>query len=155
LATWGTRLRLGINLDTMEPEYINLRDKKEIIELIIEESKKAENIFLATDPDREGEAIAFHISQIIENKKAKIYRISFQEITKESVLEAIKNPTNINKDLFFSQEARRILDRIIGFRLSFLTNKKISSRSAGRVKSSVLKMIIDREIEIEKFIPDY
>jgi len=139
----------------MEPEYINLRDKKEIIELIIEESKKAENIFLATDPDREGEAIAFHISQIIENKKAKIYRISFQEITKESVLEAIKNPTNINKDLFFSQEARRILDRIIGFRLSFLTNKKISARSAGRVKSSVLKMIIDREIEIEKFIPDY
>jgi len=139
----------------MEPEYINLRDKKEIIELIIKESKKAENIFLATDPDREGEAIAFHISQIIENKKAKIYRISFQEITKESVLEAIKNPTNINKDLFFSQEARRILDRIIGFRLSFLTNKKISARSAGRVKSSVLKMIIDREIEIEKFIPDY
>lgn len=155
LATWGTRLRLGLDLETMEPEYIDLKDKKEIIAKIIEEANRVDNIYLATDPDREGEAIAFHISNIIENEKAKIFRITFNEITKESVEKAISNPGELNKDLISSQEARRILDRMIGFRLSFLTNKKISARSAGRVKSSVLKMIIDRENEIEKFVPDY
>jgi len=139
----------------MEPEYIDLKDKKEIIEEIISESDSAKNIYLATDPDREGEAIAFHISKVIKNEKAKIYRITFNEITEESVNKAINNPGTLNKDLISSQEARRILDRIIGFRLSFLTNKKISARSAGRVKSSVLKMIIDRENEINKFVPDF
>ena len=154
LATWGTRLRLGLDLDTMEPEYISLKEKKEVITDIIKETNSATNIYLATDPDREGEAIAFHISEIIENDKAKIFRITFNEISKESVLEAIKNPRDLNKDLIHSQEARRILDRIIGFRLSYLTNKKISAKSSGRVKSSVLKLIIDRENEIEKFVPD-
>lgn len=155
LATWGTRLRLGLDLETMEPEYIDLKDKKEIIDEIINEANNAENVYLATDPDREGEAIAFHISSVIENEKAKIFRITFNEITKDSVKNAIEKPGKLNKDLISSQEARRILDRMIGFRLSFLTNKKISARSAGRVKSSVLKMIIDREEEINKFIPEY
>ncbi len=155
LATWGTRFRLGLDLEEMEPEYIPLKDKKEVIENIIEESNDAENIYLATDPDREGEAIAFHILETIENKKAKIFRITYNEITKNSVLEAIANPEDIDMDLVSSQEARRILDRMIGFRLSYLTNKKISARSAGRVKSSVLKLIIDRENEIMKFKPTY
>ncbi len=89
LATWGTPLRLGLDLDTMEPEYIEMKDKLEVIENLRELSKKATNIYLATDPDREGEAIAFHIKNIIGETKAKIYRVTFNEITKESVLEAI------------------------------------------------------------------
>lgn len=156
LATWGTPLRLGIDLDTMEPKYIELKEKKEVIEEIANETSDANNIFLATDPDREGEAIAFHILNVIKNKDAKIYRITFNEITKESVLDSIQNGKgSLNEDLVSSQESRRILDRMIGFRLSFLTNKKISARSAGRVKSAVLKLIIDRENQIEKFKPDF
>lgn len=155
LATWGTPLRLGLDLDTMEPEYIELKDKAEVIENLRELSKKVDHVYLATDPDREGEAIAFHIQSIIEGTKAKIHRVTFNEITKESVLEAIANPRKLDQDLINSQETRRILDRIIGFRLSYLTNKKISARSAGRVKSAVLKLIIDRENEIESFVPDY
>ncbi len=155
LATWGTPLRLGLDLDTMEPEYIDMKDKKEVIDELKELTNKATNVYLATDPDREGEAIAYHIDSIIENKKAKIHRVTFNEISKESVLEAIANPRTLDEDLISSQESRRILDRIIGFRLSYLTNKKISARSAGRVKSAVLKLIIDRENEIEKFVPEY
>ncbi len=155
LKTWGTRLRLGLDLAKMEPEYIDLKEKLEVIEQIKAESAKASNIYLATDPDREGEAIAFHILAVIENKKAKIHRVTFNEITKEAVLESIANPRDLDNDLIASQEARRILDRMIGFRLSYLTNKKISAKSAGRVKSSVLKLIIDRENEINKFVPDF
>ncbi|BDU67703.1 MAG: DNA topoisomerase 1 [Candidatus Tyloplasma litorale] len=154
LATWGTPLRLGLDLDEMKPKYINIKDKKEVIEEIKELSNKVKNIYLATDPDREGEAISYHIQSIIENDKANIKRITFNEITKESLLNAIKNPKDIDLDLVHSQESRRILDRIIGFRLSYLTNKKISARSAGRVKSAVLKLIIDRENEIRKFVPE-
>ncbi len=155
LKTWGTKLRLGLDLDTMEPEYIDLKDKTEVINQIKSESKDATNIYLATDPDREGEAIAYHVLNVIENKKANIFRVTFNEITKESVLNAIENPRTLDEDLVASQEARRILDRMIGFRLSYLTNKKISAKSAGRVKSSVLKLIIDRENEINKFVPEY
>ncbi len=155
LATWGTPLRLGLDLDTMEPQYIDLKDKTEVIENLQALAMKAKNVYLATDPDREGEAIAFHIEKVIEGTKAKIHRVTFNEITKESVLEAVSNPRTLDQDLINSQETRRILDRIIGFRLSFLTNKKISARSAGRVKSAVLKLIIDRENEINNFVPDY
>ncbi len=157
LATWGTPLRLGLDLDTMEPQYIDMKDKQEVIDHLKEAAARSKNIYLATDPDREGEAIAHHIEDVIneEHIKAKIFRVTFNEITKESVLEAISNPRELDQDLILSQETRRILDRIIGFRLSFLTNKKISARSAGRVKSAVLKLIIDRENEIEKFVPEY
>ncbi len=155
LATFGTRFRLGLDLETMEPNYIELREKKEIIKELISQTNKAKNIYLATDPDREGESIAYHILKIITNNKANIKRITFNEITKESILKALDSPRDLNDDLIHSQEARRILDRIIGFRLSYLTNKKISAKSAGRVKSSVLKLIIDRENEIEKFVPKY
>ncbi len=155
LATWGTPLRLGLDLDTMEPQYIDLKDKAEVIENLRSLASEATKVYLATDPDREGEAIAYHIKAILEGTKAKMLRVTFNEITKESVLEAVKNPRDLDNDLINSQETRRILDRIIGFRLSYLTNKKISARSAGRVKSAVLKLIIDRENEIEKFVPDY
>ena len=155
LKTWGTRLRLGLDLDKMEPQYIELKEKLEVIEAIKKASLKATNIYLATDPDREGEAIAFHILAVIENKKAKVHRVTFNEITKDAVLDSISNPKNLDENLIASQEARRILDRMIGFRLSYLTNKKISAKSAGRVKSSVLKLIIDRENEINKFVPEF
>ncbi len=157
LATWGTPLRLGLDLDTMEPQYIDMKDKAEVIEHLKEAANRSKNVYLATDPDREGEAIAHHIKDVIDEEhiKAKFFRVTFNEITKDSVLEAVNSPRELDDDLIMSQETRRILDRIIGFRLSFLTNKKISARSAGRVKSAVLKLIIDRENEIEKFVPEY
>lgn len=155
LATWGTKLRLGLDLDNMIPSYIDIKANKDRIQEIKELSKKIDNIFLATDPDREGETIAYHIKSIIENKNANFKRITFNEITKKTVLDAIENFRDLDLDLIHSQESRRILDRIIGFRLSYLTNKKISARSAGRVKSAILKLIIDRENEIENFKIDY
>ncbi len=157
LATWGTPLRLGLDLDTMDPQYIDMKDKAEVIEHLKEAANRSKNIYLATDPDREGEAIARHIEDVIseEHIKAKIFRVTFNEITKDSVLDAVSKPRELDYDLIHSQETRRILDRIIGFRLSYLTNKKISARSAGRVKSAVLKLIIDRENEIQKFVPEY
>lgn len=155
LATWGTPLRLGLDLDTMDPKYIEMKEKQEVIENLRSLASETKNIYLATDPDREGEAIAFHIKEVIGETKAKMLRVAFHEITKESVLDAVSHPRDLDYDLIHSQETRRILDRIIGFRLSYLTNKKISARSAGRVKSAVLKLIIDRENEIEKFVPEY
>ncbi|BDV02599.1 MAG: type I DNA topoisomerase [Candidatus Hepatoplasma vulgare] len=153
LKKYGTYLGLGINVEEMEPIYVNLRDKKDAIKTINTEAKKANNIYIATDPDREGEAIGWHITQVIEDKNKKIKRIFFNEITKDAVLESLKNVTDIDMNLVNSQETRRMLDRIIGFRLSFLTNKKFSAPSAGRVKSSTLKLIIDRENEIKIFKP--
>ncbi len=154
LKKYGTKLGLGVDLEKMDPIYEIISGKKKIINEINKEVKNVENIFLATDPDREGEAISWHIKEIIENKEKKnISRIVFNEITKDSILKAINNPIELNNDLIDSQEARRILDRIIGFRLSFITKKKLRAQSAGRVKSSTLKLIIDRENEIKKFIP--
>ncbi len=156
LKKYGTRLRLGIDLDEMQPIYEIISNKKKVIKEINSEAKKAENIYLATDPDREGEAISWHINEIIDDKEnKKIYRTSFNEITKDSVINSIQNPTKLNYDLVYSQEARRMLDRIIGFRLSFITQKKLKAQSAGRVKSSTLKLIIDRENEIKSFVPEY
>lgn len=154
LRTYGTPLRLGIDLTTFEPLYINLTDKKDVLKKLFSAAKKSKTIYLATDPDREGEAIAWHLEEILkeQNPKAKFQRIVFNEITKPAIIDAIKHPTTLNMDLINSQEARRMLDRMIGFRLSFLTQKKLSARSAGRVKSSTLKIIIDREEEIKKFI---
>ncbi len=160
LGTWGTRLRLGIDLETMEPQYIELKDKKEIIVDLQKEALKAENIYLATDPDREGEAIAWHIKVVIDealakkHKEVNFYRVSFDMITKDAVLNAIENKGKLNMDLVASQETRRMLDRIIGFRLSFLTKKKVQAQSAGRVKSAALKMIIERQDEINMFVPE-
>ena len=144
---------LGIDLDTFEPEFIVSKDKKMILKQLKEYGKKAEIIYLATDPDREGEAISYHLAKRLNYDK-KIKRIFFNEITKNAVLKAIENPTNINSDLVESQITRRLLDRIIGFRLSKLLQKKIRAKSAGRVQSVALKLIVQRQEEIEKFIPE-
>ena len=159
LKKWGTELRLGVDLETMEPIYENIknkfRDQNVIINEINKEAKKAENIYIATDTDREGEAIGWHVAEVIENKKAKIKRIIFNEITEDAITEAIKKPGSIDMKLVNSQQTRAILDKMIGFRLTSLGRSKVGAQSVGRVKSVVLKIIIDREEEIKKFKPDY
>ncbi len=152
LATSG-KYGLGIDLEQMDPVYKIPRAKSPTIKEIQKEAKDATIVYLATDPDREGESIAWHVKEIIEDNSKDFERIVFNEITKDAVLKAIESPAKLNIDLIQSQEARRMLDRMIGFRLSSLTRKKISAKSSGRVKSSTLKMIIDRENEIEKFVP--
>ena len=114
----------------------------------------ADHIYLATDPDREGEAISWHLKEVLGGSEEKFSRVVFNEITKKAILKGIENDRNINMDLVHSQESRRILDRIIGFRLSSLLQQKIASKSAGRVQSVALKLINDREKEIEAFVPE-
>ncbi len=152
LATSG-KYGLGIELEEMNPIYKVPRTKSPTIKEIKKEAKDSDVIYLATDPDREGESIAWHVKEVIEDASKSFERVVFNEITKDAVLKAIEAPIKLNVDLIQSQEARRMLDRMIGFRLSALTRKKISAKSSGRVKSSTLKMIIDRENEIEKFVP--
>lgn len=139
-----------------EPEYEIVPKKKEVVEKLKEEAKKAEKIFLATDPDREGEAIAWHIKQIL-NFKFKIlnlYRITFHEITKSAIEKALASPGEINLQLVDAQQARRVLDRIVGYKLSPLLWYKIrKGLSAGRVQSVAVRLIVEREREIEKFVP--
>ena len=142
----------GVDIENnFQPEYSMLQDKMEIIRNLKRDAVEAEHIYLATDPDREGEAISWHLSEVLEQPKEKVSRIVFNEITKTAVTKAIKNDRQINMDLVHSQESRRILDRIIGFRLSGLLQTKIGSKSAGRVQSAALKLIVDREREIETF----
>ena len=143
------------------PEYILLPKKKEAIKKLKDEASKAENIFLATDPDREGEAIAYHVAAILKekakgkDKKRKFLRITFHEITKPAIQKALDNPGEINLQLFDAQQARRILDRLVGYKLSPLLWRKIRrGLSAGRVQSVAVRLIVEREKEIEKFIPD-
>lgn len=138
------------------PEYEVSKDHKDIIEQIKKLAKKAETIYIATDEDREGEAIGYHINQIID-KDASYPRIVFHEITKKAILDALKNPREINMDMINAQQTRRLLDRIVGFKLSPLLNQKIKKGlSAGRVQSSALKLVVDREKEIKEFKPiDY
>lgn len=144
---------LGIDLDTFNMNFEIDEYKKRIVERIIKESKKADEIYIATDPDREGEAIAYHIKKILPIDK-KIYRVIFNEITLKVVKKAFENPGELNLKLVESQLSRRALDRILGFRLSWLLQKKIYSRSAGRVQSVALSFIVKREEEIKKFIPE-
>lgn len=120
----------------------------------IKEKAKNKKVILATDPDREGESIAWHIAQVLELNPNEKNRVSFNEVTKKAVLEAMEHPKPIDMDLVSSQEARRILDRIMGFDLSKVVQRKIGSSSAGRVQSVALKIIVDREVEIEKFVPE-
>jgi len=139
-----------------EPQYVLVPKKKEVIEKLKSEAKKAEKIYLATDPDREGEAIAWHITQIL-NFKFKILnlkRITFHEITKSAIERALANPGEINLCLVDAQQARRVLDRIVGYKLSPLLWYKIRrGLSAGRVQSVAVRLIVEREREIEKFVP--
>lgn len=148
------KTKLGIDIENnFEPQYKVIKGKGEILKKLKEKSKKASAVYLASDQDREGEAIAWHIANYI-NQPEKIKRIEFNEITKNAVTNAIKNPRAINENLVHSQQARRLLDRIVGYKISPLLWKIISrNASAGRVQSVALKLICDLEDEIKAFIP--
>ncbi len=154
LATSG-KFGLGVDVEhNFEPTYEPLPSKKSLINSLKKDVKEAKKVYLATDPDREGEAISWHLLKELGIKEKDYSRVLFHEITKDKVLEAMKNPGKIDEDLVRSQETRRILDRIIGFRLSKLMQSKTGGKSAGRVQSVALKLIVDREREIEAFKPE-
>ena len=148
--------KLGVNIENdFEPEYINIRGKGDLIKSLKKDAKQAKKVYLATDPDREGEAIAWHLAKILENDKDKITRVTFNEITKTAVQKAIKEPRNIDLNTVDAQQARRVLDRIVGYKISPILWKKVKrGLSAGRVQSVAVKLIVDRENEIENFIPE-
>jgi len=146
--------KLGVDVDKQfEPELVTIKGKEKTIKELRAASSKVENIYLAPDPDREGEAIAQHICQVIQGKKKQnIYRVLFNEITKSAVLEAIKNPSAINENKVNAQQARRILDRLVGYKISPLLWKKVQrGLSAGRVQSIALRLVCEREKEIQAF----
>ena len=146
----------GIKIDgnKFEPEYRISSDHSKVVKEIKEKAKKAEKIYLATDEDREGEAIAYHIAMAIGKDPLSLPRIVFHEITKDAILNAVKNPRTVDMDSVNAQQARRLLDRIVGYRLSPLLNQKIQKGlSAGRVQSASLKLVVDKEREIKAFKP--
>ncbi|MCT4596340.1 MAG: type I DNA topoisomerase [Vallitalea sp.] len=148
--------QLGVDIDNdFEPKYITIRGKGELLKQLRKEVKKANKIYLATDPDREGEAISWHLLYSLNLQDKKTYRITFNEITKNAVKSSIKEAREIDMDLVDAQQARRILDRIVGYKISPLLWKKVKKGlSAGRVQSTALKLICDREEEINSFIPE-
>ena len=148
--------QLGVDVEhDYEPKYITIRGKGEILANLRKEVKKADKVYLATDPDREGEAISWHLSQALKLENKKTYRISFNEITKNAVKASLKNAREIDMDLVDAQQARRVLDRIVGYRISPLLWAKVKrGLSAGRVQSVALRIIADREEEINAFIPE-
>lgn len=148
--------RIGIDIENdFEPQYINIRGKGDLIKSLKKDAKNAKKIYIATDPDREGEAIAWHLATILNENKEKITRVTFNEITKTAVQKAIKEPRDIDVNLVDAQQARRVLDRIVGYKMSPVLWKKVRrGLSAGRVQSVAVKLIVDRENEIENFIPE-
>ncbi len=148
--------KLGVDIEhDFEPEYINIRGKGDLIKSLKKDAKQAKKVYLATDPDREGEAIAWHLATILKDETDKITRVTFNEITKGAVQKAIKEPRDIDVNLVDAQQARRVLDRIVGYKISPLLWKKVRrGLSAGRVQSVAVKLIVDREDEIEKFEPE-
>lgn len=154
LATSG-KGGLGLDIEhDYAPCYTISKDKKDVVKQLKNYIKKADKVYLATDPDREGEAISWHLAQVLNIDMDEENRIVFNEITKNAVIHALENPRKIDQDLVKSQETRRVLDRIIGFKLSKLLQRKIKSKSAGRVQSVALRLICEREDEIEAFIPE-
>ena len=147
---------LGVDIDDhFKAKYINIRGKGPLIKELKKEAKAANKVFLATDPDREGEAISWHLAAALELDPAKTKRVTFNEITKSAVTQGIKNPRSIDMSLVNSQQARRILDRIVGYKLSpFLWKSVKSGLSAGRVQSVATRIIVDREAEIRAFVPE-
>ena len=150
---------LGVDVEhDYEPKYITIRGKGELLAKLTKDAKKADRIYLANDPDREGEAISWHLKNELEKdekNKEKITRITFNEITKNAVKNALKNPRNIDMDLVDAQQARRVIDRLVGYTISPLLWKKIrKGLSAGRVQSVALRMICDREAQIAAFVPE-
>ena len=148
--------QMGIDFENnYEPKYITIRGKGDILAKLRKEVKKAEKIYLATDPDREGEAISWHLQVALKLEDKKVYRITFNEITKNAVKESLKNAREIDMNLVDAQQARRVLDRMVGYRISPLLWDKIKrGLSAGRVQSVALRIICDREDEINAFIPE-
>ena len=147
--------KIGVNLKTFEPEYINIRGKGDLIKSLKKDAKSSKKVYLATDPDREGEAIAWHLAHILGIDEKSICRVTFNEITKNAVKNAIKNPRTIDMNLTDAQQARRVLDRIVGYKISPVLWKKVQKGlSAGRVQSVAVRLIVEREEEIEKFIPE-
>ncbi len=147
---------LGIDLKKdFEPTYKTIDTKKKTIDDLKKAAKTAENIYLAPDPDREGEAIAWHIAEVIGEKKKKIFRVLFNDLTKNTVLEAIGRPLELDFNKYEAQQTRRILDRLVGYQISpILWDKVKRGLSAGRVQSVAVRMICQREDEISKFVPE-
>lgn len=147
--------KLGVDIENdFAPDYINIRGKGDLIKALRKEAKGADRIFLATDPDREGEAIAWHLSSVLGNDSKKIKRITFNEVTKSALKEAVSHPRDIDIKLVDAQQARRILDRLVGYKISpFLWKKIKSGLSAGRVQSVATRIVVEREREIREFVP--
>ncbi len=148
--------QLGFDAENdYEPKYITIRGKGDILAKLRKEAKKAEKVYLATDPDREGEAISWHLSKALKLEDKKMYRITFNEITKTAVKESLKHAREIDQDLVDAQQARRMLDRMVGYRISPILWVKVKrGLSAGRVQSVALRLIADREEEINAFVPE-
>lgn len=144
---------VDVNND-FKPNYVIDKDKKDVVKKLLSLKKESDEVILATDPDREGEAIAWHLANVLDLPIEQTKRLEFHEITKTSVKNALENPRTIDLNLVHSQEARRIIDRIIGFKLSSLLRSKIRSQSAGRVQSVTLKIICEHEKEINEFVPE-
>lgn len=154
LATTG-KGGLGVDIeDNFKPNYVINKDKKDVVKDLKKCVKEADYVYLATDPDREGEAISWHLADELGLDTSLTNRVVFNEVTHDAVVAALNNPRQIDQNLVKSQETRRVLDRIIGFKLSKLLQKKIKSKSAGRVQSVALRLICEREKEIEDFIPE-
>ena len=146
---------LSINIDTFEPIYEIPSDKKKVVSELKEAAKKAEMVWLASDEDREGEAISWHLFETLGLKPEKTKRIVFHEITKNAILHAIETPRDIDTNLVYAQQARRVLDRIVGFKLSPILWRKVKpALSAGRVQSVAVRLIVEREREIKDFVPE-
>lgn len=148
--------QLGVDLENnYEPKYITIRGKGELLDKIKKQAKKSEKVYLATDPDREGEAISWHLAKILKINEDEACRIEFNEITKTAVKNAIKSPRKIDENVFDAQQARRVLDRLVGYEISPILWRKVKwGLSAGRVQSVALRIICDREKEIQDFIPE-
>lgn len=145
---------LGVDISTFEPEYLNIKDKADVIKELRKSAKASDKIYLATDPDREGEAISWHLQSVLGVPKEKTCRVTFNEITQKVVKESIANPRDIDQDLVDAQQARRVLDRLVGYQLSPLLWKKIRrGLSAGRVQSVATRLAVEREEEIRAFTP--
>ena len=147
---------LGVNIEEdFKPTYVINKDKIKVVNNLKKNAKNAEEIYLATDPDREGEAIAWHLAYILGIPEDSVCRVTFNEITKETVQKCIKEPRKIDMNLTDAQQARRVLDRIVGYQISPILWKKVKrGLSAGRVQSVAVKLIVDRENEIENFVPE-
>ncbi len=145
---------MGVDFENFEPRYIPVKGKEELIRELKDAAAKAETVYLATDPDREGEAISWHLKELLGLSEQKAHRVTFNEITQKVVMESIQNPRDIDSDLVDAQQARRVLDRIVGYQLSPLLWKKVRrGLSAGRVQSVATRLVVDRENEIRAFVP--